>query len=110
MQWSRTRLAKVFSFLVAAPLVLVGLSALPQHAVPQPPSSEIVLGIDPVQSKVHWVLGTTLHAVHGTFAFKNGALRVDPASGKANGEIGVYATSGDSGNDGRDKKMHKDVL
>ncbi|SRR5258708_10373151 len=110
MHWFQTRLAKVFSFLVAVPLVLAVLSALPQHAALQPPSSEIVLGIDPPQSKLHWVLGTTLHAVHGTFAFKNRTLHVDPATGKAGGEIAVYATSGDSGNDGRDKKMHKDVL
>ena len=110
MNWSRSRLAKVFYFLVAAPLVLVVLSALPQHAAPKIPATEIVLGIDPAQSKVRWVLGTTLHTVHGTFAFKNGTFHVDPASGKASGEIAVYATSGDSGNDGRDKKMHKDVL
>src|SRR6266481_6446537 len=62
MHWSRIRLAKAFSFLVAAPLVLAVLSALPQHAAPQPPSSAIALGIDPAQSKVHWVLGTTQHA------------------------------------------------
>src|SRR6266853_3801132 len=110
MHSSRIRLAKAFSFLVAAPLVLAVLSALPQHAAPQLPASEIVLGIDPAQSKVHWVLGTTLHVVNGTFAFKNGTFHVDPATGKASGEIAVYATSGDSGNDGRDKKMHKDVL
>ena len=110
MNWSRSRLAKVFYFLVAAPLVLVVLSALPQHAAPKIPAAEIVLGIDPAQSKVRWALSTTLHTVHGTFAFKNGTFHVDPASGKAGGEIAVYATSGDSGNDGRDKKMHKDVL
>jgi len=110
MHRSRSRLTKVFFFLAAALLLLVVLSALPQHAAPQPSGSEFVLGIDPAQSKVHWVLGTTLHAVHGTFAFKNGTLHVDPATGKAAGEIAVYATSGDSGNDGRDKKMHKDVL
>ena len=110
MNWSRSRLARVFYFLVTAPLVLVVLSALPQHAAPKIPATEIVLGIDPAQSKVRWVLGTTLHTVHGTFAFKNGTFHVDPASGKASGEIAVYATSGDSGNDGRDKKMHKDVL
>ena len=110
MHWSRSRLARVFYLLVAAPLAVVVLSALPQHAAPQLPASEIVLGIDPPQSKVHWVLGTTLHAVHGTFAFKNGTFHVDPATGKASGEIAVCATSGDSGNDGRDKKMHKDVL
>jgi polyisoprenoid-binding protein YceI len=100
----------VFYFLVAAPAALVVLSALPQHAALQPPASEIVFGIDPAQSKVHWMLGTTLHTVHGTFAFKNGTLHLDPATGKAGGEIVVYATSGDSGNDSRDKKMHKEVL
>jgi polyisoprenoid-binding protein YceI len=115
MHCSRSRLAKLLCFLVAAPLALVALSALPQHAAPQLAApqlhaSEIVLSVDPTQSKVHWTLGTTLHAVHGTFAFKNGTLHVDPASGKASGEVVVYATSGDSGNDGRDKKMHKDVL
>src|SRR5260370_40657844 len=110
MHWSRRRLAKVFYFRVGAPLALVVLSALPQHAAPQLPAGEIVLGIDPAQSKVRWTLGTTLHTVHGTFGFKNGTLHVDPATGKASGEIVVYATSGESGNDGRDKKMHKDVL
>jgi polyisoprenoid-binding protein YceI len=110
MNWSRSRLATVFYFLVAAPVMLVVLSALPQHAAPQPPASEIVFGIDPAQSKVHWTLGSTVHTVHGTFAFKTGTLRLDPATGKAGGEITVYATSADSGNDSRDKKMHKDVL
>lgn len=110
MHWSRSRLAKFFYFLAAAPLAVVLLSVLPQHAAPQTPTAEIVLGIDPAQSKVHWTLGTTLHTVHGTFAFKNGTFHVDPASGKASGAVAVYATSGDSGNDGRDKKMHKDVL
>src|SRR6266852_7517526 len=110
MHWSRSRLAKVFYFLVVAPSALVVLSALPQHAAPQLPASELVLGVDPAQSKVRWALGTTLHTVHGTFGFKNGTLHVDPATGKASGEIVVYATSGDSGNDGRDKKMHKEVL
>src|SRR6266446_1196677 len=110
MNWSRNRLPAVICFLVAAPVTLVVLSALPQHAAPQPPANEIILGIDPAQSKVHWTLGTTLHTVHGTFAFKNGSLHLDPANGKVGGEIVVYATSGDSGNDSRDKKMHKEVL
>ena len=100
-------------------LVLVGLftalpaplvsAALPQTSAP-PFSSELVLSLDSRQSRVHWTLGTTLHTVHGTFAFKNGRLHVDPRSGKVSGEIVVFATSGDSGNDTRDKKMHKEVL
>ena len=110
MNWSRSRLAAVFYFLVAAPVTLMVLSALPQHAAPQPPASEIVLGIDPAKSKVHWTLGSTVHTVHGSFAFKKGTLQLDTSTGKARGEIIVDATSGNSGNDSRDKKMHKEVL
>jgi polyisoprenoid-binding protein YceI len=110
MNWSRSRLAAVFYFLVAAPATLAVLSALPQHAAPQPPASEIVLRLDPAQSAVHWTLGSTVHTVHGSFSFKKGTLRLDTSTGKASGEIIVDATSGNSGNDSRDKKMHKEVL
>jgi len=92
------------------PVTLVALGALPQHAAPQSPASEIVVELDPAQSKVHWTLDTTLHTVHGSFAVKKGTLHLDPVSGKAAGEIVVEATSGNSGNDSRDKKMHKEVL
>jgi len=110
MNWSRSRLMAVFYSLVAAPVAVVALSALPQHAAPQPPPNEIVLGIDPAQSKVHWTLESTVHAVHGSFAFKKGNLQLETSTGKASGEIIVDAASGSSGNDGRDRKMHKDVL
>ncbi|HEY6269207.1 MAG TPA: YceI family protein [Candidatus Acidoferrum sp.] len=110
MKFLRIRLKAIFYLLVAAPAAVMVLSALPQHAAPPPPANEIVLAIDPAQSKVHWTLGTTLHTVHGTFAFKKGTIQLDPATGKASGEIVVFATSGDSGNDSRDKKMHNEVL
>src|ERR1700687_3478695 len=110
MNWSRSRLAAVFYFLVAAPVTRAVLSALPQHAAPQPSASEIVLRVDPAQSKVHWTLGSTVHTVHGSFAFKKGTLQLDTSTGKARGEIIVEATSGNSGNDSRDRKMHKEVL
>ena len=100
----------IFHLLVAAPFALLVLSASPRHTPPQIPGKEIVFVVDPDQSKVHWTLGTTLHTVHGTFAFKSGALHLDPANGNASGEIAVSATSAESGNDSRDKKMHKDVL
>src|SRR3979411_3263953 len=110
MNSPKSRLAAVFYLLVAAPVTLLVLSALPQHAAPQAPVSEIVFEIDPAQSKVHWTLGSTVHTVHGSFAFKKGNLHLDTSTGKASGEIVVDATSGNSGNDGRDKKMHKEVL
>ena len=110
MNWSRDRLATAFYFLVTAPVTLAVLSALPQHAAPQPSASEIVLGIDPAKSQVYWTLGSTVHTVHGSFAFKKGNLRLDTSTGKASGEIIVDAASGNSGNDSRDRKMHKEVL
>src|SRR5947209_15986147 len=110
MNWSRSRLVAVCYFLVAAPVTVLVLSALPQHAAPQTAANEIILGIDPSQTKVHWTLESTVHTVHGSFTFKKGNLQVDTSTGKASGEIIVDATSGNSGNDGRDRKMHKDVL
>src|SRR6266481_5434665 len=92
MNWSRSRLAAVFYVLVAVPVTLMVLSALPQHAAPQAAASEIVLGIDPAQSKVHWTLESTVHTVHGSFAFKKGTLQLDTSTGKARGEIIVDAT------------------
>lgn len=94
------------TLLVALPVPI----ALPQHAAPQSSTSSLVFTVDPVQSSVQWTLGSSLHTVHGTFALKHGSLQVDPTTGKASGEIVADATSGKSGNDVRDKKMHKDVL
>src|SRR5258708_22504218 len=106
----RTTITSVLSLLIGGPAAGVVVAALPRPAAPQAAAGETVLVLDPDQSKVHWTLGTTLHAVHGTFAFKSGTLQFDSATGKASGEIAVYATSGDSGNDSRDRKMHKEVL
>lgn len=89
------------------------LSASAAHLPPQAPAANaagIVLNVDPAQSSVHYTVGSSLHTVHGTFAVKRGTLRLDPATGKATGEIVVDAISGQSGNDSRDKKMHKEVL
>jgi hypothetical protein len=89
---------------------LLVLSALPQHAAPQSASDTLVFDVDSNQSKVHWTLNSTLHTVHGTFALKQGAVSVNPGTGQASGEIVADAASGESGNDSRDKEMHKEVL
>lgn len=73
-------------------------------------AGEITLNLDAAKGKLYWTLGSTLHAVHGTFNLKGGTMRFDPATGAASGEFVAYATSGESGNDGRDKKMHKEIL
>jgi polyisoprenoid-binding protein YceI len=101
---------RLFGLVILALAALLVLSALPQHATPQSSSRAVLLEIDPAQSGVHWTLGTTFHTVHGTFALKKGTMQVDLATGKASGEVIADATSGNSGDTGRDKKMHKDVL
>lgn len=78
------------------------------QATPVP--SQISLTLDTTQSSLHWTLDSTLHTVHGTFLLKRGSVQFDPQSGAASGEIVVAAASGDSGNDGRDKKMHREIL
>lgn len=104
----RSKLAVYFfgALLVVLPVLI----APPQHAAPQTTSRSLLLAVDPTQSTVHWTLGSSLHTVHGTFDLERGALRIDPATEKVSGEIVVNATSGKSGNEGRDKKMHSDVL
>jgi polyisoprenoid-binding protein YceI len=93
-------------------LVLVTACAWPQ--TPQPAAqtnpANVTLNLDVAQSKLHWTLDSTLHTVHGTFNLKRGVVKFDSATGGASGEIVVYATSGDSGNDSRDKKMHDEIL
>lgn len=74
-------------------------------------ASEITLGIDAAKSTVHYSVESTVHTVHGTFAVKDGsAVHFDRATGKAGGEVAVYATSGESGNNSRDQRMHKEIL
>ncbi len=110
MKLPRAQLASMFYLPGAAVAALLVLSALPQHAAPRIQPGGLVFRLDPAQSKLHWTLGSTFHTVHGTFAMKKGTLQLDPATGKASGEIVVDAASGNSGNESRDKKMHKEVL
>ncbi len=78
--------------------------------VAETPARPIVLAFDPAQSKVHFMVDSTLHMVHGTFNLKSGSIQFDPQTGKAAGEIIVYATSGESGNNSRDERMRKEIL
>lgn len=78
--------------------------------LPRANPGAITLKLDAAQSQINWTLGSTLHTVHGTFAIKSGSLQLNPESGNASGEFVADATSGNSGNDGRDKKMHKEIL
>jgi len=86
----------------------VGLLAL--QCVAPAFAQQATVELDPARSVVHFTLKTSLHTVHGTFHFKNGNVTFDPLTGKASGLLVVDAASGESGNSGRDAKMHKEVL
>lgn len=68
------------------------------------------LALNPAASSVAFALTGTGHEVHGTFRIASGSVRLDPAAHTLAGSIVVTALSGDSGDKGRDKKMHTDVL
>jgi polyisoprenoid-binding protein YceI len=86
----------------------VGLLAL-QLGIPAF-AQQTALGLDPARTAVHFILKTSLHTVHGTFQLKSGKVSFDPQTRKVSGLLVVDATSGESGNSGRDSKMHREIL
>ena len=61
--------------------------------------------VDPGTSEVHFALGASDHPVEGTFHVTSGDFTLDSQSGAMTGMVTVDAASGQSGNQGRDKKM-----
>jgi hypothetical protein len=100
---------RAWIWLFLASLTACAWAETPPPAVETSPG-EVTLQLDARQSKLQWTLGSTLHTVHGTFLLKRGAVKFDPASGTASGEFVADATSGESGNESRDKKMHREIL
>ena len=86
--------------------ILLLLAIQPTHA--QSHSLKVIL--DPAQTEIHWSLSGNVHTTHGTFKLKSGELFFNPETGIAQGEILVDATTGESGNADRDKRMQNEVL
>jgi polyisoprenoid-binding protein YceI len=85
-------------------LCILALIAIPVLA------ERINVEIDPGSTRIYWSLGATVHTVHGTFKLKRGELWFDPDNRQAGGLLVVDATSGESGSDSRDGRMHKNVI
>jgi polyisoprenoid-binding protein YceI len=89
---------------------LVVASALLLQAQNRSQNQGLKIQLDPVQTEIHWKLSGGLHDTHGTFKLKSGEFFFNPATGVAEGEILVDATTGESGNQARDKRMQNEVL
>jgi polyisoprenoid-binding protein YceI len=72
--------------------------------------AQAVFNLDASQSRATFTLPDVIHTVHGSFKVKRGSIQFDPSTGAASGEIVVDATSGDSGSEARDKRMHRNIL
>lgn len=73
-------------------------------------SRAIDITFEPESTTIHWTLGATMHAVHGTFRLKSGLVHLDLDTGAMTGSLVIDATSGESGNSTRDHKMHQSIL
>jgi|SRR6202050_305341 len=85
-------------------------TALLDGQAAKPGASMVELSVNPAQSSLHYTVDSSLHTVHGTFAIKSGKFELVANQNQLTGEIKVDASSGDSGNQSRDNKMHKEVL
>jgi polyisoprenoid-binding protein YceI len=102
--------AKVQSFMRSTSTTLLIAVSLWLCAPVAASAQQVQVTLDPAQSKIEWTLDATMHTVHGAFKLKSASVSFDAKTGNAGGEIVVDATSAKSGNQGRDNKMHKDVL
>lgn len=106
MTFSPTRNRRLSLAVFRCALFILAFAAS-ASAQKQPP---IAFSLSPSTTAIHWTLDTTIHTVHGTFQLKSGAFTIDPATGIASGLIVIDATSGESGDSSRDKRMHSAIL
>jgi polyisoprenoid-binding protein YceI len=102
--------ATVLGTIFGVALLLSAAPAPPRSQAAQTATHEIALTLDPAQTKVHFMVDSTLHAVHGSLALKTGSLQFDPQTGKASGAIVVNVLTADTGNSSRDQRLHKEIL
>jgi polyisoprenoid-binding protein YceI len=84
--------------------------ALPLFFMPGAVAQHQTFTINPDASKVAFSLGGNTHHVDGIFHVQSGSVEFDRSTGKIAGSVVVAAGSGNSGDNGRDKKMNTDVL
>jgi hypothetical protein len=95
---------------VIALLAFTPLPALPQLPQPPPRDQRLAIHLDPAATHIRFTLRGFPRSIHGTFQFKGGAVAANSASGLAQGEILVDASTGRTGNAALDERLQKDIL
>lgn len=102
---------RLFSISVRLGLFLfIACSAAGELAGASPPARDIRLALDRKECRIRFSLPAVLHTVRGTFEVREGDLRLDVDSGKIAGRVVVDVTSGNTGEEERDRRMHQEVL
>ena len=66
--------------------------------------------LEPANTRIGFTLKATLHTVRGSARLASGSLTLDPGTGGLEGTVVIDATSAETGNAKRDRKMHREVL
>jgi len=91
---------------VAASALLLCAYSTVSAAQPQ----ELALQFVPADTHINFTIGDILHTIHGSFRLKRGEVGYALAAATVRGVLVVDATSGQSGNRSRDRKMHREIL
>jgi polyisoprenoid-binding protein YceI len=66
--------------------------------------------LDPEATRVTFSLGATMHTVQGSAQLEEGRLQLDGEAKTLSGRVVIDSRSLETGNKGRDRKMHAEVL
>ena len=73
-------------------------------------AQQLRLEFSPANTTVNFALGDLLHTVRGSFRLKQGAVEYNLSTATVTGALVIDASSGQSGNRIRDRKMHREIL
>ena len=79
-------------------------------AVSHAQSGQVRLQFSPADTSIKFTIGDILHTMHGSFQLKRGEVEYDYVGDAVRGTLVADATSGQSGNRSRDRRMHQEIL
>src|SRR5262249_11550663 len=89
---------------------ILSLAILCFSAVAPAQSGQIRLQFSPADTSIKFTIGDILHTMHGSFQLKRGEVEYDYVGDAVRGTLVADATSGQSGNRSRDRRMHQEIL